>query len=472
MFHKLRLLTAGLLLTAAGAAQAQTADEQYREPLQQVLDEIQQRYGVKIRPDAAMVKDKYVTYAQWRFRPDVDETLRNVLGPLDYQAAKTGDKTYKLKTYQYHLKTPEEGAAQLKELAARYHDQASWEQRRAELRSCMWSALRLAPLPPKPASKPIVTNKREYDGYSVENVALETLPGVYVTGSLYRPLKPKGKIPVIISPDGHFGDGRYRADAQKRCATLARMGAMVYSYDLFAWGESTLQFKSEDHRRSLAMTVQALNGLRALDFLLAQKNVDKDRVAVTGGSGGGSQTMLLTALDDRIKVSVPVVMLSTYHSGGCPCESGMPVHLCGGGTNNAELAAMAAPRPLLAITDGGDWTAQTPDVAMPYLKNIYGYYGKPELVQNVHFPKEGHDYGASKRQAMYRFMAQNLGLNLRMAENAAGQLDESKVTVEKQEQQLVFGPKGEGLPANAIHSFEALQALFNQTAAQGQAQKN
>nr|GFD60513.1 hypothetical protein [Tanacetum cinerariifolium] len=74
-----RLLLGSLFLTTA--AQAQNSDDQYREPLQQVLEEIQQRYGVKIRPDAAMVKDKYVTYAEWRFRPDVDETLRSVLAP-------------------------------------------------------------------------------------------------------------------------------------------------------------------------------------------------------------------------------------------------------------------------------------------------------------------------------------------------------------------------------------------------------
>ncbi|MCB2377311.1 acetylxylan esterase [Hymenobacter sp. BT635] len=464
MLNKLCLLTIGFLLTLATSVRSQTSDEQYRLPLHTVLEQIQQRYGVKIRPDAAMVQDKWVTYAEWRYRPDVDETLRNVLAPFDLQASKTGANAYKLKTFQYHLKTPEEGAAQLAQLATRYTDAASWEKRKAELRGCLWSALRLSPMPAKPAGKPITTNKRQFDGYSVENVALETLPGLYVTGSLYRPLKVKGKIPVIISPDGHFGDGRYRADAQKRCATLARMGAMVYSYDLFAWGESLLQFKPEDHRRSLAMTVQALNGLRALDFLLTQKNADPTRVAITGGSGGGSQTMLLTALDDRIKVSVPVVMLSTYHSGGCPCESGMPVHLCGGGTNNAELAAMAAPRPQLAITDGKDWTAQTPEVAYPYLQKIYGYYGKTSLVQNTHLPAEGHDYGPSKRQAMYRFLAQHLGLNLTAAEDAAGKLDESKVTVEKEEAQKVFGPKGELLPATALRSFEALQAVFNKAA--------
>jgi len=463
MFKKLLPFISASLLSFG--ALAQNSDDQFQMPLKTVLDEIQQRYNVKIKYSPDMVKDKSLTYAEWRYRPNVDETLRNVLAPFDLQVTPSGDKSYKLKTFQYHLKTVEEGKEQLAYLSTLYHDQATWEKRKAELRSCMWQALRLSPMPVKPNSKPIITNKRQYDGYTVENLAIETLPGLYVTGSLYKPLKSKGKVPVIISPDGHFGDGRYRPDAQLRCATLARMGAMVYSYDLFAWGESLLQFKGEDHRRSLAMTVQALNGLRSLDYLLSLKDADKNRVAITGGSGGGSQTMLLTALDDRIKVSVPVVMLSTYHSGGCPCESGMPVHLCGGGTNNAEIAAMAAPRPLLAVTDGGDWTAQTPETAYPFVQNIYGFYGKADLAKNVHLPKEGHDYGPSKRQAMYEFMAKNLGMNLAAAEDNSGKLNESKVTIEKEEAQRVFGKNGELLPANAIKGFDALQAVFNKSVA-------
>ena len=194
------------------------------------------------------------------------------------------------------------------------------------------------------------------DGYTIQNIAIEVLPGLYVCGSLYSPVDPKGKIPVILNPDGHFEQGRYRADCQYRCAMLAKMGAMAFSYDLFAWGESLLQFKSADHRKAIAQSIQALNAIRILDYLLSLKNADPDRVAITGGSGGGSHTMLVTAIDDRITLSVPVVMLSSYHSGGCPCESGMGVHLCGNGTNNVEIAGIAAPRPQLIISDGKDWT--------------------------------------------------------------------------------------------------------------------
>jgi len=439
---------------------AQTADNSFKRPLKDVISQIESQFKVKIRYPEDLVRDRMVTYAGWRFRPDLEKTLSNILSSQDITFTKEGEGKYKLQSFQYHLKTPEEGREQVDYFATLYNDLAGWEKRKAELKSCMWEALQLSPLPAQPESKPIISNKREFDGYSVENVALEVLPGLYVCGSLYKPLNPKGRIPVILNPDGHFGNGRYRADAQYRCAMEARMGAMAFSYDLFAWGESLLQFKSEDHRRSLAMTIQALNSIRILDWMLSFKNADPNRVAITGGSGGGSQTMLITALDNRIKLSVPVVMLSSYHSGGCPCESGMGVHLCGGGTNNVEIASMAAPRPQLVISDGKDWTQQVPQVEFPYVKKIYGFYGKEALVENVHLPAEGHDYGISKRLALYSFLAKQFNMNIRAVQDKSGKIDETKVTIEKFPALYVFGEKGERLPANAIRNFEQLEKVF------------
>ena len=439
---------------------AQTSDEAFKKPLKDVIAQIENRYKVKIRYPEDLVKGRMVTYAGWRFRPDLEETLTNILSSQDITFAKEGEGKYKLQNFQYHLKTPLQGKQQLDFLATFYNDAASWEKRKAELKSFMWEALRLSPLHKSPNSKPIVTNKRTFDGYTVHNVALEVLPGLYVSGSLYQPINPKGKIPVILNPDGHFGDGRYRADGQLRCAMQAKMGAMAFSYDLFAWGESLLQFKPEDHRRALAQTIQFLNSERILDWMLSFKHADPKRVAITGGSGGGSQAMLVTALDDRITLSVPVVMLSSYHSGGCPCESGMGVHLCGGGTNNAEIAAMAAPRPQLVISDGKDWTQQVPEVEFPFVQRIYGFYGKADAVENVHLPTEGHDYGINKRLALYSFLAKYFNLDLKKIQDKSGKIDESKVTIEKYPAMYVFGEKGEKLPANAIKSFEELERVF------------
>lgn len=440
---------------------SQTSDNAFRKPLKEVIGEIESRFTVTIRYPDELIKDRWVTYAGWRFRNyDLEQTLTNIFSSQDISYSKTGTNSYKLQAFPYHLKTPEEGKAQLQYFATLYNDANSWEKRKEALKACVLSSLHLSSLPVKPSSKPIVTAVRKMTGYTVQNVAIETLPGLYVCGSLYQPVKSRGKMPIILNPDGHFGDGRYRADCQYRCAMQAKMGAVAFSYDLFAWGESLLQFKTEDHRRSLAQTIQALNSLRILDFLFSLKGVDSTRVAITGGSGGGSQTMLISAIDDRIKLSVPVVMLSSYHSGGCPCESGMGIHLCGQGTNNVEIAGMAAPKPQLIISDGKDWTQNVPEIEFPYLQHIYSFYGKQDLVKNVHLPQEGHDYGVSKRVALYDFLAQHFHLNTAVVKTKEGKYDESGVTIEKFPALYVFGGKGENLPANAIKNFEDLEQTF------------
>jgi hypothetical protein len=431
-------------------------------PLSDVVEEIKSRYGINLRDPENLVEGKTLTYALWRFRPDVEETLENVLEPLDLTFQKQADKKYKIKKYQYHRLTLQEGKAKLEYLSGFYNEKESWEKRKLELKQCIVDAIKIKELPPTPNSKPIIVNHRKMDGYIIENVALETLPGLYVCTSVYKPVKTKSKAPIILCPNGHFGDGRYRPNHQKRCAALARMGAIAVSYDLFAWGESLLQFKPEDHRKSLAMTIQAQNSLRILDYLSSLKEADPEKVAITGGSGGGSQTMLISAIDERIKVSVPTVMLSCIHSGGCPCESGMPVHLCGNGTNNVEIAALFAPKPQLIISDGKDWTANVPDVEYPYIQNIYSFYDKANMVENAHFPDEGHDYGPSKRFSMYLFMATHLGLNLKHIQNSNGDIDESFINIEDEEAMYCFGKNGELLPENAIKSFEELEKIIQE----------
>jgi hypothetical protein len=457
---KLMLLT-GCCISSFSYAYAQNnSDEGYRKPLKEVLKAIEDRYGVQIKYADSLVNDKWVAYADWRFRSDVETTLDNVLKPLDMKVRQEKDKVYRLGPYEYYRWAVEDGWQELDRIASQYTNLAEWEKRKIELRPCLMEALQLNPLPAAPPSKPIVTPKRIFDGYTVENIAIEILPGLFVNGSLYKPSKYKGKIPVILNPDGHWEKQRYRPDCQYRCAALARMGAMAFSYDLFAWGESLLQFKLPDHRRSLSMTIQVLGSIRILDYLLSLKDADTSRVAITGGSGGGSHTVLMTAIDNRIKVSAPVVSLSSYFYGGCPCESGMPIHDCGGRTDNVEIAAMAAPRPQLIVSDGGDWTDRMPEHDFLYLQKMYSWYGKKDLVQNVHLPLEKHDFGINKRTAVYEFMARQLGLNLKAVQDASGKIDESKITIEKESALYVFGEHGELLPANAIRGFDQLQLVF------------
>jgi sugar phosphate isomerase/epimerase/dienelactone hydrolase len=434
-------------------------DKQFSKPLKQVLNDVQKKYGITIKFADSMVANKMVTYADWKYRPDVEKTLESILTPLELKVKKDGDKKYKLSVYEYFRWLPEDGWNELDRIAAQYKNVEEWERRKNDLKICLKEALQLSHLPAMPNAAPIKTPTRKFDGYTVENIAIEILPGLWINGSLYKPAKYKGKIPVILNPDGHWEKQRYRPDCQYRCAAFAKMGAMAFSYDLFAWGESLLQFKIEDHRRSLSMTIQALGSIRILDYLLAQKDADANRVTITGGSGAGSHAVLMTALDDRIKVSAPVVAISSYFYGGCPCESGMDIHSCGGRTDNVEIAAMAAPRPQLLISDGGDWTDKMPEHDYPYLQKMYSWYGKKDDVQNVHLPSDKHDFGITKRKPLYAFMAKYLNLNIKAIQNA-DTIDESKITIEPEQAMYVFGDKGEKLPTHAIHGFENVEKVF------------
>jgi sugar phosphate isomerase/epimerase len=465
MHQRKRLFAAWLICSiATNLLFAQTSDEQFRKPLKEVLTDLQKRYGITIRYTEDQVKDKWVTYADWRYRPDVEKTLSRILASQDLNFAKEGENKYKLQNFQYHLKTIEEGKEELAYLSSLYNDRLSWEKRKTQLKLCIISALRLTKLPAKPDTQPILSPVRKFTGYTVQNIAIETLPGLYVAGSLYRPAKSKGKVPVVLNPDGHFSKGRYRDDCQYRCAALAKMGVMAFSYDLLGWeGESVLQMDPKDHRRSLVQSIQALNAIRILDYLLSLKETDSNRVAITGASGGGSQTMLMGAIDDRIKLTVPVAMLSSYHSGGCPCESGMGIHLCSDGTNNPEIAAMMAPKPLLIVSDGKDWTQHVPQNEFPFVRNIYGFYNKTEMVSNVHLSNEGHDYGRSKREALYEFIAKHFKLDLNTIKNKTGEFDESGVTIETEAALKVFGQKGEKLPANAVKGYDNIVKVFERS---------
>ena len=301
-----------MALAAMPAMAQNNYENQFRRPLGEVLTEISERFQVKLKYDIDTT-GLVLPYADSRIRPySVEESLANVLMPFDFKFVKQNEKTYKLKRYEYPRRTEADGRKMVAWLNSLYSDKDSWEARRDSIRQEVRELLTIDDaLAKRVEARPVFSKVRKFDGYTVQNFYLETLPGLYVCGSIYAP-DSKGKHPLIICPNGHFGNGRYNDAQQQRLASLARMGAICVDYDLYGWGESALQVGGEGHHKPEAHVIQALNGISILDFMIARKDVDSTRVGVNGGSGGGSQSVLLSVIDPRYTALCPVVSLSSY----------------------------------------------------------------------------------------------------------------------------------------------------------------
>lgn len=449
-----KLILLLLLVGSSLIAEAQNRyEDRFTRPLDEVLKEVAERFDVKLDIDAP-IDGLQVPYADFRIRPySIDETLSMLLYPFDLTYAPTGEKRYGIKPFEYYRRTPADGKKMVDYLLTLYTDREAFEKRAEVIRREAREKLEVDKiLPQRVEPKPILSKVRKYDGYTVTNFALETLPGLYVCGSIYAPAK-KGVYPVILCPVGHFNEGRYRQDQQLRMATFARMGAIAVDYDMFGYAESELQVSTAAHRTPYGGTIQLMNGISILDYMATRADVDMSRVGVTGASGGGQQSVVLSVVDDRFTALCPVVSLSSWFDGGCPCESGMPVTMAAGGTCNAEMAAIFAPRPLCVISDGKDWTKSVPTVEYPYLEKVYAFCSASDQLENVHLATEGHDYGPSKRQAAYAFFGKHFGLD-------TSKIDESKVTVVPAVQLHSFGKAGELMPKTAIRSVNQLATYF------------
>ena len=451
---KLSLLAAALII--AGSAYAQktiTPDDcspGFDRHLGSVLSEIALRFGVEI-DYSTIDKNATVVNGNFNIKPwSLEESLDAVLDGKTGYGWEKQDNVYVVTRPDYHQVSPEEGQKKLDWLSSLYSDRTTWEARTDSLRTALKEAFCMTGVPEHFDGKVYLGAKRTYKDYYVQNIGIEILPGVWATGSMYHPVKyKKGKCPVILNPHGHYEDGRYTDLIQIRCAMQAKLGCVSIAYDMFAWGMQPM-FDRSWHHTTLAQPMQVLSGERFLDYLCALPEADLTRVGVTGSSGGGSQTMFITAIDDRVTLSMPVVMPSSYFNGGCECESGTGLHLLCGGTSNVEIAAMCAPRPMLIVSDGADWTAHTPQIEMPYVERIYGFYGAKDKVANVHLPQEVHDYGPSKRAATYDFLAAQWGIDVSKFRKEDGSYDESGAVVEDYDLLKVWGPNGENWPEGAV----------------------
>lgn len=402
--------------------------------------------GVLIRVDKILMKNKF-------HFPSKNLLFISLIVDLIFSSYVLGQDHEQPMLCQGYYQSETEAKEQLNRFRQKYKNLEEWKFRAERIRKGILAGADLIPQSQKHPLNVIIHSKRIYKGYTVENVAFESLPGVFVTGSLYRPEIGDGPFAGILCPHGHWNEpneyGRYRPDMQKRCATLVRMGAIVFSYDMVGYGELGEIGWKHEHPKTLKL--QLWNSIRAVDFLLSL-DIDPTRIGVTGASGGGTQTFLLTAVDERIAVSVPVVQISAHFFGGCVCESGMPIHKSKEHeTNNVEIAALAAPRPQLIISDGTDWTKNTPNVEFPYIQTIYRLFGAADKIENLHLSDEGHDYGYSKRYGAYFFLAKHLGLSLEKVKKKDGLIDEEGIKIEGKDSLRVFNDQYP-LPLHSIKS--------------------
>ncbi|TWU17389.1 Acetyl xylan esterase (AXE1) [Novipirellula galeiformis] len=347
---------------------------------------------------------------------------------------------------------------------------AAWEQRQAELKQRVLVATGLFPMPEKTPLNAVIHGKVQRDGFTVEKVYFESLPGHFVSGLLFRPEgEVTGKRPAVLSPHGHggrlhdYGEAKmdaliesgaelYRESGRfpklARCAQLARMGCVTFIFDMLGYVDSEQISRHRAHgyakrhpgletaenwgfygaqaegRLHSIFGLQTWNCVRSLDFLASLSDVDAERMAVTGGSGGGTQTIMIGAIDERPIAGFPNGMVSTSMQGGCTCENCSLLRI---GTGNVELAALFAPRPQ-AMTAANDWTKEMMTKGYPELRQLYAMLGVEENVYcepMLHFP---HNYNAVSRSIMYSWMNKHLGLGL---EEPIKELDWKPLTAEE-----------------------------------------
>jgi len=369
-----------------------------------------------------------------------------------------------------------------------------WNQRKQVVLRQIQVALGLWPMPARPAINATVHGRVERDDYTVDKVIFESAPGLLVTGSLYLPKNASGKLPTVLCPHGHWANGRFhdhgektiaqelasggetdpvcgRHPLQSRCVQLARMGCMVFIYDMlgYADGGSLTQelahgfaeqrpdlssperwglFSAQAELRCLnAMGLQTWNSLRALDWIMSRPDCDTARIGCTGASGGGTQTFILTALDERVTAAFPAVMVSTAMQGGCTCENASYLRV---NTGNIEFAALTAPRPV-AMTGADDWTVDIETRGYPELRKLYALLGAPDNVL-ARYRKFPHNYNLPSRMMMYQWFNQHLQLGI-------SQISERPYTPLTRDEATVFTPDHPAPPKTADAEVTMLRGL-------------
>ncbi|MGZ0166660.1 MAG: acetylxylan esterase [Planctomycetales bacterium] len=366
-----------------------------------------------------------------------------------------------------------------------------WEQRQEEIKRRILISQGLWPEPTKSKLNAVVHGRFDQGDYTVERVYFESLPGHFVTGSLYRPKGKTGPFPAVLCPHGHWRDARFydagetaarqmvadgaerfinagRNHIQARCVQLARMGCVAFFYDMTGNCDSIQLSHRPDNTDHLdtpenwgffgaqaelrlqnMMGLQTWNSVRSIDFLLDLPDVDAKRIGVTGASGGGTQSMIIAAIDDRITAAMPCVMVSTSMQGGCTCENAPLMRI---GQGNIDIAAAIAPRPL-GLTAADDWTVELKTKGYPALQNLYSMLGHKNRLTAVFHTQFKHNYNHVNRAVMYGFFNRHFGLGFEepVLERDFELLSKSELSVWDDEH-----PAPSGSSVGDVHEIRAL----------------
>jgi cephalosporin-C deacetylase-like acetyl esterase len=315
----------------------------------------------------------------------------------------------------------------IKAQAARLRDgdkppatRAEWEKRRRDLREKLQQAFGTVPEKACPL-EPKVLGVLKRDGYRVEKLIFQTMPGVWMTASAYVPDKP-GKHPALLAVHGHWRGARLDPVVQKRCIGPAKLGYFVLAVDAFGAGERGLTKNlGEYHGEMVAATLlpagmtlaglQVYENMRAIDYLLTRPEVDGTKIAITGASGGGNQTMYAGAWDDRFGAVVLVCSVGNYQAylgtACCMCEV-VPGALRF--TEEGGILGLTAPRGLMVINvtkDGVQFSIPEAKKSLAFAAGVYKVYDKPDSVRHTTFDWH-HDYSQAMREALYGWLAKHL----------------------------------------------------------------
>lgn len=324
-----------------------------------------------------------------------------------------------------------------------------WRERQQEMKKRMWDVI--GPFPERTPLNSKTVGKVVKEGYTIENLIYESLPGFYVTASLFIPDEIDKPAPAILFCTGHSGIAYRRPLYQQPLLNLVKKGFVVLAFDPIGQGErlqyydlekgeSIIGSSTKEHSYpspQVALIGQSVaryfiwDGIRGIDYLVSRKEVDPERIGVHGLSGGGTQTAYISALDDRVVASAPAGYITSYRrlleSIGVQDGEQNFYHGLLNRIDHADFIQARMPKPTLIMATTNDFfSIQGVRETFTELRKVYQIFGKSDHIQLVE-DDYGHGYTQKTREAMYAFFQKHLDLPGSPSEEEVAYLTEEEL---------------------------------------------